>query len=144
LVGEKAMKKIFSIIGVLILFIMPLAAVSCSSGEYTASLGKQFTLPIGKIMTIKGEDLKIGFEEVNGDSRCPAGAQCVWEGEAKCRGTITHEGMTYVIIFYQAGSTPTDQPLVDSYMAHYTLEPYPQVNQTIDHDDYRLVMTVTK
>jgi hypothetical protein len=136
-------KKVFSIIGVLALFIMPLAAASCSPGEFTAPLGKQFTLPIGKTITIKGEDLKIGFEEVNGDSRCPAGAECIWEGEAKCRGTITHEGMTYVIIFYQAGSTATDQPLVDGYMAHYTLEPYPQVDKTIAHDDYKLVMTVT-
>jgi hypothetical protein len=139
------MKKLFYITGVLATIILLLTvSISCSAGGLTASLGKEFTLPVGKTVTIKGEDLKIGFEEVNGDSRCATGNTCIWEGEIKARGTITYNGGTVVTIFYQAGSTATDQPLVNGYTAHYTFQPYPEAGKTIDKSDYKLVMTVTK
>ncbi len=46
---------------------------ACSS-ELSASLGQSVTLRPGQSVYIKGEDLKIEFIRVTGDSRCPTGA----------------------------------------------------------------------
>ncbi|MFA5307985.1 MAG: hypothetical protein WC370_00680 [Dehalococcoidales bacterium] len=138
------MKKVFALLGILVISVIPLAAASCGPGGLSASLGEQFTLPIGQTIAIKGTDLKITFEEVNGDSRCATGNTCVWEGVAKCRGIIDYAGDKNIIIFTITGSGVTDQSLAHGFTASYTLEPYPVAGQTIAHGDYYLLMTVTR
>ena len=48
-----------------------------------ASLGQEFTLPIGKKVSLRDIKLNIRFVSVIEDSRCPQGVQCVWQGNAK-------------------------------------------------------------
>lgn len=42
-----------------------------------------------KVLNIGSQDVKICFEELTEDSRCPANANCVWEGAAKGRFKLT-------------------------------------------------------
>jgi hypothetical protein len=46
-------------------------------------LGELFTLTLGKTVEIKGEDLSLTFRSVLGDSRCPFGVLCFWQGIAE-------------------------------------------------------------
>ena len=55
------------------------------AAEVKASLGQEFTLPIGQTAVINGENLNIKFAAVTADSRCPKGVTCIWAGEAKCQ-----------------------------------------------------------
>ncbi|MGZ5286617.1 MAG: hypothetical protein ACXWB9_05500 [Flavisolibacter sp.] len=58
-------------------------AVSCKkSREYEGLAIKENNC---KTVHIGGQDVKICFEELTEDSRCPANANCVWEGAAKGR-----------------------------------------------------------
>ena len=42
----------------------------------------EFTLAVGKHVTIAPDQVEIGFRKVDGDSRCPTNVLCFWEGAA--------------------------------------------------------------
>lgn len=44
-------------------------------------------------MVICSDDLKlfVQFDEVLSDSRCPRGANCIWEGDASVKLSVTHK-----------------------------------------------------
>lgn len=47
--------------------------------------GKNFSLRAGESAQVRGEALRVGFEGVTADSRCPKGEQCFWAGDAIAR-----------------------------------------------------------
>jgi hypothetical protein len=139
------LKRIFPIIGLLTVFFLLLAAgLSCSTDKITASLGQEFTLPVGQTAVISGEDLTLKFEEVVGDSRCAKGVECVWAGEAKCRMLITYYKSLSSVIFTQPGGDAVARDFFLQYKISFKLEPYPEYGKQIAGSDYKLVMTVTK
>ena len=139
------MKKIFSIIGILTVIIFLLAAaLSCAADKITASLGEEFTLPVGQKASIEGEGLTLKFEEVVTDSRCPKGVECVWAGEAQCQMLFTYAASPAEMVLIQTGSDATAMDYFLQYKISFKLEPYPQEGQQIAASDYYLVMTVTK
>lgn len=144
------MKKILTVIVFLvILLIFSLMVSSCAvaggGGDITASLGQEFTLPVGEKASIEDEELTIKFVEVLGDSRCPAGVQCIQAGEAQCQLRFTYVGSPADMTIVQPGGgdvSATDYFIM--YKIVFKLEPYPQAGQQIAASDYKLVMTVTK
>jgi hypothetical protein len=139
-------KRLVLIIGLLaaVLPLLP-AGLACSgSSDYvTASIGREFTLPVGKSVSFTGEELSLKFVEVTADSRCPTGVQCIQAGEADCRMQVTYKGLTMELNFIQPGSSQATQKFVQ-YTINFRVEPYPQAGKQIKKSDYRLVMTVTK
>ncbi len=125
-----------------LLVLLP-AALSCSGGNVSASLGREFTLPVGKTAVISGENLALEFMEVTADSRCPRGVQCVWAGEAKCRVLVTYKGLTMEVVLTQPGGSLTTQDFAQ-YKMNFRLEPYPEAGKKIASSDYKLVMTITR
>lgn len=139
------MKRVFSVIGLLIIsFLLPAAGLSCSVDTITASLGQEFTLPAGQTAVIGGEYLKLKFVEVEGDSRCARGVECVWAGEAKCLMLITYYKSLSSVVFTQSGGNDNNQEDFNKYTINFRLEPYPEDGKPIAAPDYKLVMTVTK
>jgi hypothetical protein len=139
------MKKVFYIAEILAVMILLLTAtLSCSASNLTASLGKEFTLPVGQTAVISGENLTLKFVEMTGDSRCAKGVECIRAGDAKCQMLITFNGSTSDVLFTQQGGGETVQDFLNYYKASFVLEPYPEYGKTIDKSDYKLVMTVTK
>jgi len=47
-----------------------------------ARLGVPFSLGVGESVSIRSEAVRLGFDRVTSDSRCPPEAVCVWQGEA--------------------------------------------------------------
>ena len=139
-----AMKKIFSVFGVLTVSIILLTAgLSCSS-ENKISLGQEFALSVGSTVVISGEDLSLKFVEVTADSRCPTGVVCVWAGEAKCRMLVIYQGTESEVVFTQPGSSAGMQNLFQKYTVSFKLEPYPESGKQIESADYKLIATITK
>lgn len=54
-----------------------------------ARLDSDVELKAGQSVAITGETIVLTFERVTTDSRCPAGVQCVWAGDAVVRVTVT-------------------------------------------------------
>jgi hypothetical protein len=152
------LKRFLLVISLLLLAIFVLNGCSSSNPvELKASLGKEFTLPAGKTVEIVGEQLGIKFETVTADSRCPKGVTCIWAGEAKSQ-----------IIIYSLKNPPLAAALIEltesavtegysqttwvtnwgntqkSYVINFRLEPYPEKDKTIQPNDYRLILKITK
>ena len=77
---------------------------------------------------IEGDKLKLGFDAVVSDSRCPANAMCIWQGAATATFSFTKNGDTHRFNL----STITMEPnyTKDTIIAGYKLEfinllPYP-------------------
>jgi hypothetical protein len=137
-------KHIFAISGLIVLLALSLSGCSNkANSEIKASLNQEFRLPIGQTASIGTEGLKIKFVGVSGDSRCPQGVTCVWAGEATCQTIVTLNNAKTNLNLTVSGSS-LSQTEFQNYKFVYNLEPYPQAKQTIDNNDYVLVLKVSK
>jgi len=62
-----------------------LLLASCSTSPTTpraVNVGDRFTLAPGQAAQVEGMGLRVTFESVTADSRCPVDVTCVWEGDA--------------------------------------------------------------
>jgi hypothetical protein len=126
-----------------LLVLLPAACSGATTGEVKAALNQEFRLSPGETASLAAEGLKIKFESVTADSRCPQGVTCIWAGEAKCQTTVTLNKTTVPLVLTVSGSSPS-QTAVEGYTLSYNLTPYPQAQQTIEKSAYILVMKVIK
>ena len=66
----------------LMLFLL-IACVAPLNTVEEPTLDKEFSIKINSQAVIKNEAIKITFNKVLEDSRCPKGARCIWAGNAK-------------------------------------------------------------
>ena len=120
-----------------------LSGIACN--QTAANLGHEFSLNIGQSAGIQGEELQIKFLNVIGDSRCPKGATCVWQGEVSCMVEITYYESLHRLVLTQPGLTdePSSQPFED-YQITFQVEPYPEVGRIISENEYQLLLIVNK
>src|SRR5689334_11857043 len=66
--------------------LLALALNACqASGAKHASIGKDFTLAVGKSAVVDGQNVEVRFVQVIEDSRCPLGLTCLWAGQVRVR-----------------------------------------------------------
>ncbi len=68
-------------------------ALSLGCKKQTVNLNEEFTLDFNKTATVKmdGENIKIKFNKLVEDSRCPPGANCFWAGQVAVRIELDDE-----------------------------------------------------
>ncbi len=122
-----------------------LAAVAAGCGGLSPALGEKFTLKTGQSAVIEGEDLKIRFDAVESDSRCPSDVVCVRAGEAVIKVTATHAGQSSALTMVEEGLT-SGLNVVDykNYHIEFRLTPYPVSTVELKQGDYRLELKVAK
>jgi hypothetical protein len=123
------------------------AAAACAPevGGQTVSLGDSFSLSVGQSASIDGDDLAIKFIDVIADSRCPSGAQCIWQGEVACLVKITHSGTGQEKVLTYPGLTQEpSETQFGSYQFTFSVEPCPEAGKEIEKSEYRLNLLVTK
>ncbi len=121
------------------------AGCAGAGGEVTASLGQEISLSIGETALIEGEELRLKFTEVVGDSRCPKDIYCFWQGEVSCGVEVTYSGDRYQMVLTQPGLTA--EPSVKTFQQYhltFSVDPYPESGKEIRQKDYRLNLTVDK
>lgn len=70
----------------LALLLILLALAGCAQPpSIEAILGQEFTLTEGGEALLEGEKLKVRFDSVVEDIRCPPNVSCVWQGNARIR-----------------------------------------------------------
>ncbi len=119
-----------------------LAAAGCSN---SVSPGQEFTLPVGRSVTVTGEDLAIKFIGINGsDSRTPKGVQTIWAGEARIQLEVTRGGSKSNVTVVEIGNTQGyTRTIFDKYVFNTQLQPYPEADKLPAPGDYKLLMTIT-
>jgi hypothetical protein len=117
--------------------------VGCAASPPASTLriesGKTIGLRAGESALTVDSQLRIGFDTVISDSRCPKAVQCVWSGDAIAR------------IWIQRGAGPKEfhelhsaagRPNSAGGVRLIGLEPYPVAGTSIAKNDYVLTLTL--
>ena len=123
---------------------------ACASGganapsSPTAALNEEFTLAPGQTATVNGANLRLTFERVREDSRCPTGVTCIWEGDAVVVLKVKVEASeTTREVHTQGGSSRSRNAPAGDYMVTLVrLEPVPSSAGTIAASAYRATLRV--
>jgi hypothetical protein len=122
-----------------------LAVAACAESPTgpTVSLDARFTLAPGETASVSGRGVRLRFDGVTGDSRCPADALCITGGDA----------IVKVVADGASGSATLDLHTGDASRASVTyggvkvtlveLSPYPFSSRTIAPGDYRATLVVS-
>jgi len=121
-----------------------ISLAGCGETPAQYNLGHNFTLRAGQSAQIAAEDLTLTFDKLLNDSRCPAGATCIWEGQAQCLVTIDLKSKKEQITLTQPGSAESTTQIYDGYVISFNVTPYPKVNETNPPAMYRLNLNITK
>lgn len=111
----------------------------------TMTTDQEFELGPGQSVLVGPEPLKITFDAVTADSRCPPEVQCVWEGDAVAKvqaATGTQAPSTYELHTNNGFATQVDH---GGYRIRLTtVAPGPHQGVTIDPAAYVITLIVTR
>jgi hypothetical protein len=124
-------------------------AAACSSptspnGPFHAEV----TLQPGQVTAVASTPLRVGFERVAADSRCPADALCIQSGDALVVLRVSVDGRDGAEINLRTRGGTTGDSLT-AVVAGYALsigglQPYPISTSPIAPGDYRVTLVVER
>lgn len=99
--------------------------------------GKSFSLKPGEVAQAQDLALRVGFEGVPVDSRCPRGEQCVWAGDAIARVWLQQgAGPRQVRELHTAQGSMQTVRILDHELRLLRLDPYPITGKVVQPGDY--------
>lgn len=125
------------------------ATAACSSpNEPGGTFRTEVTLRPGEVTAVASTPLRIGFDRVAADSRCPATALCIQSGDALVvfNVSVGDSGAAEIRLRTVGGTTGQDLlASVGGYELAITgLQPYPQTTTPIPSSDYRVTVSVSR
>jgi len=129
-----------------------LLAAGCAGqrgGETAVLLNDTFTLGYGETAVLPAEDLRLTFDDVLEDSRCPTQVSCFWTGQARIAITAQQGDAEPVRLEFNTNPAPGQTVLslpVGAYQVDVqSLDPYPQDPDKLPKaGEYRVTLQVTK
>jgi len=114
-----------------------------------AHLDEAFALGGGQEAVIASENLRLRFDQVLEDSRCPTRVDCVWTGQARIAIVVqpnAGEPSTVTFNTNPANGQTVNVVAVGPYAIEMqSLDPYPQSPEDpIPFEDYRATLIVRK
>jgi hypothetical protein len=129
----------------LIIGIITLIGCKTTTPVGTEKLGQEFQLAIGQTATFSDADLKVKFDEVIEDSRCPGDVVCFWAGRVSGIIEITIANQSNKTVLTQTGlSEGYANTQYKQYTIQFRVEPYPRTDAKIKNSDYRLWLLITE
>ena len=129
-------------------FVAVVLLASCATSPTTpraVSLADRFTLAPGQTAQIEGAGLRVTFESVSADSRCPVDVTCVWEGDAVVVVSVRPaEAAPARHELHTAGRYPTEADAGDYRVRLVDLAPVPRSGASPAPADYRATLLVTR
>jgi hypothetical protein len=106
--------------------------------------GTSFQLRVGENAAVEGGTVAVGFTGVSGDSRCPLGVQCFWEGDAivSLAAIGADEGERTMQV-HTSGRFPRSADYGAYTVTLESLTPTPVVGTPIAASDYVATLKVT-
>ncbi|MGI5163309.1 hypothetical protein ACQEU3_03030 [Spirillospora sp. CA-253888] len=106
--------------------------------------GEVFTLAPGGSARLAGGAVTVTFKGVAGDSRCPTGAQCVWEGDATVTVAVAEGGGGPAGHELHTTLKPAEVAVGGYTLRLVALNPYPRQGAPVAARDYRADFTLTR
>lgn len=90
-------------------------------------------------------DFRLRIDSVLTDSRCAAGANCKWEGNAEVRLDLILQGNRQHFLILNTNQDFRTDTLVENINYKLVgLLPYPEINETIANEDYTIKIMIEK
>jgi hypothetical protein len=125
-------------------------SAACSSpNSPDGTFRTEVTLQPGQVTAVASTPLRVGFERVASDSRCPADALCIQSGDALVVFRVSIDGRAAADISLRTRGGTTGENLT-AVVAGYELsiaglQPYPiSSSSPIAPGDYRVTLVVEK
>jgi hypothetical protein len=132
-------------------FVLPLVFLAaCASGGVesptTPSVNEEFTLRPGQTAAVTGTALRITFEAVRDDSRCPTDVTCIWEGDATVvlKVKVDSDEAVRELHTNEGGERSRKVPAGDFTITLQRLDPAPRSTQPIEASAYRATLKVAR
>jgi hypothetical protein len=122
-----------------------LAATACDESVTgpTVSLDARFTLAPGETASVQGRGIRLRFEGVTGDSRCPADAICIQGGDAIVKLVASGNEGSLSLELHTGDSSKASVTYGSVKVTLVELSPYPFSSRTIAPGDYRATLSVS-
>ena len=122
-----------------------LAATACDESPTgpTVSIDTRFTLSPGETASVQGRGVRLRFEGVSGDSRCPADALCIQGGDAVVKLVASGDDGSLSLELHTGDSSRASVTYGNVKVSLVELQPYPFSSRTIAPGDYRATLTVS-
>jgi len=106
---------------------------------------QEFELSPGQSALIGSEPLKVTFEALTADSRCPPEVQCIWEGDAAAKISAALGSQTPASYDLHTNTSYATQVVHGPYQVRLVaVAPPPKAGVTIDPAAYVITLLVTK
>jgi hypothetical protein len=127
-----------------------LLLAACASGGGTAptsptpAVNEEFILAPGQTATVKDALVRITFERVSEDSRCPTDVTCIWEGDATVVLRIKETADEVTREVHTQGDAPRSRkaPAGDYVVTLVRLDPMPRSTAPIEASAYRATLLI--
>ena len=127
---------------VLLIGVLSAGCAGHSNSPSDTPLGQPFDLRAGSSAVFDG-GLKVTFERVPADSRCPMDAFCIRAGEALVALTISEDGRNAAARELRTDPAAAAETTYSGYSIKLlTLAPYPRSGQQILPGDYVATLTI--
>ena len=125
-------------------FVVVLLAAACASPTQPDRVpkGEPFDLRIGE-SALTTDDVRIRFDTVRSDSRCPMDAICVRAGEAIIALTLSRTGEAAVGRELDTTPARSSTTFLNFVITLSQLQPYPRSDRQIQPGDYVATFVVT-
>lgn len=136
----------------LFLYMIPVSIVvmahSCSKKDVKLNEGRiEIAVKRCGSGDIGGDKLRLCFDSLISDSRCPANAICVWEGSAVAKFSLTKndQSTSFSLATLKHGSYTRDTVLLGYKIEFLNLSPYPGTVPTpVPADQIKAELKITK
>ena len=120
-----------------------IAIASPNSAVSEPQLDRPFEVKAAEVAIVHG--LRITFEGVSEDSRCPEGVSCVWAGDAAATFTLEKPPAAALQrTLHTSGRFARQTELDDFIIQLEDVRPYPKEGATIAPGDYRATLLVKR
>ena len=123
-----------------------LTVASCRQPTTNATgpkIGEEFDLKYGQSTQIYNhERILITFHSVGEDSRCPKGAVCVWQGNARIVLQVAQQDTTVNTALEPKEVTYSGQDGFQYTIRLVSVSPYPNAGEEIKLEDYSIKLIV--
>jgi hypothetical protein len=108
----------------------------------SVAVGSEFQLRPSESVSVETTDLSVRFELVTGDSRCPADAICVWQGDATAVFSVKVGAASSTSLTLHTTGEGRRGSADGFTLTLVRLDPYPYSSRPISLSDYRAQLRV--
>jgi hypothetical protein len=125
------------------LLLLTIAIAGCASTSVapTGPFNKEVTVAQGKTASVV-DGVSLKFVAVSGDSRCPADAVCIQGGDAIVKLEVTSGNDAREVELHTGNMQPVTSGNLTIELVQLT--PYPFSGKTIQQEDYRATLKVSR